>query len=82
MTFMEIREKIIELLINERIFKLNDIKSWKLYLKLIFKHINYLFEINKKGITSFLQDVIKEVKDESKKIKRRMGDILGDWRCF
>ncbi len=81
MSLKEIREKIIELLISERIFKLNDIKSWRLYLKLAFKHINYLFEVNKKGVTSFLQDVIKEVKDESEKIKQRMGDILGDW-CF
>lgn len=70
------------IILNERIFNLNDIKKWRVYLKLILQHINYLFEINEKDITLFLNDLYNEVNEESKKFRRRMGYILGDWRSF
>ena len=69
-------------LINERIFYLNDIKRWRLYLKLILQYINYLCETNSQDINLFLKGVINEVIEESNKFKRRMGYILGDWSDF
>lgn len=70
------------IVISERVFKLNNIDRWKLYLKLILQHINYLCEINDRNISSLLQEVIKEVEIESDKFKRKMGFLLGDWRQF
>lgn len=70
------------ILINERVFYLNNIKRWKLYLKLILQHVNYLCEIEKKDINLLLQEVGKEVNNEAKKFKRRMGYLLGDWSDF
>lgn len=61
-----------KVLINERFFALSDIKKWRLYLKLILRHIFYLYEINKEDFDLFLKDVIKEVNKESKEFKRRM----------
>lgn len=71
-----------KILINERVFNLNDIERWKLYFKLILQYINYLHEINEKDIVLFLREVIGEVNKESKKFKRRMGYLLGNWRYF
>ncbi|HUS49141.1 MAG TPA: hypothetical protein VMZ91_03195 [Candidatus Paceibacterota bacterium] len=70
------------ILINERVFNLNDIKRWKLYLKLILQYINYLCDINDKDVHLLLQEIIKNVNDESRLFKKRMGYLLGDWRCF
>lgn len=69
-------------LISERIFKLNDLKRWKLYLKLILQRINYLCEINEEDIDILLRDVIKEVNNNSRAFKRKMGYELGDWRDY
>ena len=68
-----------KVLINERVFNLNNIARWELYLKLILQYVNYLCEINNKDINLFLKDIIKEVNEESKKFKRKMGYISGDW---
>lgn len=70
------------IVINERVFKLNDIKKWRLYLKLILQYVNYLCEINDKDMHLLLQDIIKQVKSESKQFKRKMGYELGDWGRF
>ena len=59
-----------KILINERVFNLNDIKKWRLYLKLILQHINYLYEINDKEFDLFLRDVVKDVKKEAKQFRR------------
>ena len=69
-------------LINERIFNLNNKKKWKLYSKLILQYINYLCEIDKEDINLFLKDIITEVNRDSKMFKRKMGYILGDWSRF
>lgn len=78
----EDRKEHHKVLINERFFNLNDIEKWRLYTKLILQYVNYLYEINDKDINLFLRGVIKEVNEESKKFKRRMGYELGDWRQF
>lgn len=70
------------IIINERIFNLNDINRWKLYLKLILQYINYLCEINSHDVHLLLQEVIKKVNDESKLFKKQMSYLLGDWRCY
>lgn len=70
------------IVINERVFKLNNIDRWKLYLKLILQHVNYLCEINGGDVGLLLQEVIKEVEIESDKFKRKMNFLLGDWGRF
>lgn len=60
------------IVINERIFKLNNINRWRLYTKLILQYVNYLHEISDKEIDLFLKDVIKDVKQEAKQFKRKM----------
>lgn len=67
-------------LINKRFFNLNNLNRWRLYLKLILQYVNYLHEIEQKDLTFFLQDVIKEVNNDSRAFKRKMGYLLGDWR--
>lgn len=69
-------------LINERIFNLNDLEKWKLYTKLILQHVNYLHEIEEKDIDLFLKEVIREVNNDSRAFKRKMGYLLGDWSRF
>ena len=58
------------ILINERVFNLNDIRKWRLYLKLILQYINNLYEINDKEFDLFLRDVVKDVKKEAKQFRR------------
>jgi len=70
------------ILINERLFNFNDIKKWGIYLKQILQYINYLCEINDKEIDLFLRDVIKDVNQEAKQFKRKMGFLLGDWEQY
>lgn len=70
------------IVINERVFKLNNMDRWKLYSKLILQHINYLCEINDKDIHSLLQEIVKQVNNEAKQFKRKMGFLLGDYRRF
>lgn len=67
------------IIINERIFNLNDINKWKLYIKLFLQHFNYICEINKQEIDVYLQEIIQKVNDEATQFKRRMGYILGNW---
>lgn len=69
-----------KIIINERIFNLNDINKWKLYVKLFLQHFNYICEINKQQIDVYLQEIIQKVNEEAKQFKTRMGYILGDWR--
>lgn len=71
-----------KVLINERIFNLNDINKWKLYLKPILQYVNYLCEIYGKDINLLLQEVGKEINDESKEFKHRMSFLLGDWSDY
>lgn len=70
------------IIINERVFNLNDMKKWKLYLKLFLQYINYLHDIKQKDISLCLREIIKKVNKESKMFKRKMGYILGDWSDF
>lgn len=61
-----------KVLINERIFALNDVKKWRLYTKLMLQYVNYIYEINNQDINLFLKGVIKEVNEESKRFKKRV----------
>lgn len=70
------------ILINERLFKLNDIKRGKLYLKLILQVVKYQSEIEEEDINLLLQEVGREVNNESRAFKRKMGYELGDWRDY
>lgn len=70
------------IVINERVFRLNNIDRWRLYIKLILQYVNYLCEINDRDINLFLEDIIKQVDSEAKQFKRKMGFLLGDWRLF
>ena len=69
-------------LINERVFKLNNIERWRLYLKLMLQHVNYLCEINGRDVVLLLEGVIREVEIESNKFKRKMGFLMGDRKRF
>ena len=71
-----------KVLINERFFNLNNLNRWRLYLKLILQYVNYLHEIEQKDLASFLEEIIKEVNEESFKFKRKMAYELGDWGQF
>lgn len=68
------------IIVNERIFKLNNINRWKLYLKLILQYIDYLCEINNEDMNLLLKEAIKGVNEESKKFGRKMGYLLGDFQ--
>ena len=53
-----------------------------MYLKLILQYIDYLCEIYGKDINLLLQEIGKEINDESKKFKHRMSVLLGDWSDY
>ena len=69
-------------IIRERLFRLNDYKKWRTYLKLILQRIYYLHEVYDKDVNPFLRDIIKEVNEEAGAFRRRMSGILGDWGRF
>jgi hypothetical protein len=56
--------------------------KWRIYTKLILQYVHYLHEINNKDFDLFLREAIKQVNDDSKKFKRKMGYLLGDWSRF
>ncbi len=68
--------------INEWIFKLESIATWKFLGKIFIEYFNYVCILTGEDFHKCMKEIINKINKDLQAFKTRMGYLLGDWRQF
>ncbi len=69
-------------LINKREFKLKDIETWKVFLKVVLNYIHLSCEVSELEVSNFLKETIDEANKGYPKFKENIGWVLIGWEKY